>query len=103
MSPPPVRLSVSDPPPQAQQASRQSLMGHHGIKIFDNRKKNLFSANDNRFSRKNDFNIPICNIPRSYDVRLDLLDKQLWDAMIFTMLMSIAEMAGELSYILLNG
>jgi len=25
--------------PQALQASRQSLMGHHGVKIFDNRKK----------------------------------------------------------------
>jgi len=29
--------------PQALQASKQSLMDHHGIKIFDNRKKSILS------------------------------------------------------------
>ena len=28
--------------PHALQASRQSLMGHHGVEIFDNRKKIIF-------------------------------------------------------------
>jgi len=40
------RASVSDllpTIPHALQASRQSLMGHHGIKIFDNRKKSILS------------------------------------------------------------
>ena len=39
----PVRLSVSDLPPQGLQASRQSLMGHQGVKIFDNPKKSILS------------------------------------------------------------
>jgi len=56
VSPPPVRLSVSDLPPQALQATRQSL-----VVIMASRysiiEKNQFQANDNQFSRKNDFNI----------------------------------------------
>ena len=44
--------------PQALQASQQSLMGHHGIKIFDNLKKIDFKQTTIDFQEKNDFNIP---------------------------------------------
>jgi len=44
--------------PQALQASKQSLMGHRGIKIFDNRKKIDFKQTIIDFQEKNDFNIP---------------------------------------------
>jgi len=43
VSPPPVRLSVTDLTPQALQASRQSLMGHYGVTIINKRKKLILS------------------------------------------------------------
>ena len=51
-SPRPVNLLVSDLPPQAVQALWQSLMGHYGVKIIDNREKIDFKQTIIHFQEK---------------------------------------------------